>query len=251
MSNLRISRANLWDSNTLSYSSQASSYVVTNTQQRWVGRTWRTQNSYLASQWLKSYNAARPAWQALVILGHNFTAGATIKVQASDDNFATTPEDITLPVTAGIIVYFHTAPVSRYYTRILMDDVSNPDNYLEIGRVFMGLYLEPRWGFDPSREEGQEDPSVIGESEHGQATAILRTGYSEISYNFNAVTVADQVEFRAHFAEFGKAKPFLIFEHPTLPDPYLRTLYVRAIDWQWRPCAGTIKALQLGVQTER
>lgn len=255
MANLRFMRTNQWDAaaNTLGYSSQDASYPATNTRRRWFRRPWRTQGGYLASQWLKISNlAGKIAWQTVVIFGHNLTSGASVKVQASDDNFATTPVDATVPVTADVMVYSAAAQQAHYAIRVLFSDASNPDNFISAGRIFVGLYHEPRWGFNPARRETPIDPSVIGESEHGQETSILRTQYAEIAYEFDGINASDQAEIRAHIAEHGTSRPFFLTEYPSSANPELRTYYVRATAWEWKPVAGpAMRALAMAVKTER
>jgi hypothetical protein len=74
------------------------------------------------------------------ILNHNLTQGATILLQASNDNFATTPlnEDIILePENAYWIS--PALPITAYrYWRINIVDTSNPDNFIQIGTIIFG-----------------------------------------------------------------------------------------------------------------
>lgn len=74
------------------------------------------------------------------ILNHNLTQGATILLQASNDNFATTPFNENVIVEPENAYWISPAlPITAYrYWRINIVDTSNPANYIQIGTIVFG-----------------------------------------------------------------------------------------------------------------
>lgn len=74
------------------------------------------------------------------ILNHNLTQGATILLQASNDNFATTPFNENIIVEPEHSYWISPAlPITAYrYWRINIVDTSNPDNFIQIGTIVFG-----------------------------------------------------------------------------------------------------------------
>jgi len=261
MANIRIYENNLWPVNTLSYSSQSNLWPATNTQKRWFVTPWQSQSSYITNQWLKSYSASKAPWTTLIIFGHNLTVGATLQLQASNDNFATTPIDILVPITmagtnpdAPCIVYSQASPVAYNYTRILLNDAANPDNHLELGKIYLGTYFDPQWGFSPSSTINPVDPSTLTESEFGQVSTFAITQYEEATFTFEGLAPASAVLMHAHKRTVGTSRAWFFTLYPEEDDPYLRTYYARATGWAFTPIGsrfGGWESLELTLQTER
>jgi hypothetical protein len=117
-----------------------------------------------------------------------------------------------------------TADSTRYW-RISANDASNPDGYIEIGRIFMGVPFEPeRNALLGGGMRADVDPSVLSESDDGQASAILKTHYRTGDFTFDKISASDKANFEALHANVGMAKPFFFCQD--LGDPWQETYYV-------------------------
>jgi hypothetical protein len=74
------------------------------------------------------------------MLNHNLTQGATILLQASNDNFATTPFNENVIVEPENAYWISPSlPITAYrYWRISIVDVSNTDGFIQIGTIVFG-----------------------------------------------------------------------------------------------------------------
>jgi hypothetical protein len=74
------------------------------------------------------------------MLNHNLTQGATILLQASNDNFATTPFNENVIVEPENAYWISPLlPITAYrYWRINIVDTSNPDGFIQIGTIIFG-----------------------------------------------------------------------------------------------------------------
>ena len=120
------------------------------------------------------------SWCAFFVFLSNVQTTGTIRVEFSTDDFATISQAFGLTKnTLGKNQYtnlFATTQIYRYI-RIYIQDIDNPDGYVEIGRAWGGCPFQPRIGFSPSYSRGPEDPSLIKESEGGQVSTILRSQF--------------------------------------------------------------------------
>lgn len=213
---------NLADDATLTASSAATNYLVANIQNHWPTFAWRSTGD--ASEWVKIDLGSAQDIKALVIKGHNFSAGAAIHIQADDDtNFGSIDVDNILIPSSGTITHFWSAAQSYRYWRITIVDDSNADGYVKIGRIFLGSYFSP--AYDVSSYSMQiEDASEVGLSVGRQSTSASRSHYKTWVYSFNYVKESDKEAFEDIFTECGFSKPYFIVEN--IYDP-VSTRYVR------------------------
>lgn len=81
--------------------------------------------------------------QCLAIFDHNLTSGATITWEVNNSNSWITPAGTySITYNANKILYYPTSIPNYQYTRLAITDTSNPDNYIEIGKLYLGPYLE-------------------------------------------------------------------------------------------------------------
>jgi hypothetical protein len=219
---------NLADSAAVTASSSAADHPVSNIGIRWPGRTWRSTG--VAAEWVKFNLGSAQNIKALIIFNHNFQLGATVKIQAnSSDDWAAPPIDVTLTVTAEKITYYWAASQAYQWWRISIADAGNPDGYVEIGRVFLGGYFEPTRNHDNNWSMPWIDPSVISASTGDQASADVKPGHYEFSFNFPSIKYPDNETFDIIGKTLGKYKPFFITRDPS---NLLTTYYVRSmVDW--------------------
>lgn len=80
----------------------------------------------------------------IAILGHNLTRSAQVQVQGSQDNFATPPR-ITFNMTVELLRMFWISPEfptqagQNRYWKFIIQDITNPAGYIEIGTILFGV----------------------------------------------------------------------------------------------------------------
>lgn len=93
--------------------------------------------------------ASALAPKALVLLDHNLTAGATIRIQASAaSNYSPLTVNELVPYTAAGLVYYMSNLTAYRYWRISVTDTGNPAGYLRWSNVFLGSYTQLQTSFD-------------------------------------------------------------------------------------------------------
>jgi len=152
-----------------------------------------------------------------VIDAHNITSGAaTIKIQGSDDNFVGTPVDEAISHSTDTMFHFWTASARRYW-RFLITDAANPDAYIEIGRVFLGTYLEPARSFGLRFTENLIDTSTNYFSFGGQSYGDEGIVYKTYEINIPYITNAERDNFITFQDTVKKFKPFyFVFDEDDL-----------------------------------
>ena len=107
--------------------------------------------------------------KGFAIKNHNFQSGAILKIQGhTSSSFASPSFSLTVTITDDLIMeYFSSAQTYRYW-RIYIEDVTNPDGYIEIGRPFLGSYFSPVIEARRDYNEEYEDNSKKLFSEGGQ-----------------------------------------------------------------------------------
>jgi hypothetical protein len=182
---IHFAYSNRVDTATITASSEVASLPASNVAQLWKSKVWRTTG--YASEWIKFNFGAAAAVRALALVGHNFTSGATVKIQANATDVWTSPSiDVTLAYNAANLVYLWSSDQSFQYWRITIVDASNPAGYLEVGRVFLGQTATPdrsfaRWSREPV------DPTVITRSYDGAESFDRRTAYDLLTFEFKLV----------------------------------------------------------------
>lgn len=180
--------SNRVDSATITASSEVASLPASNVAQLWRSKPWRSTGC--ASEWIKFDFGAAAAVRALALVGHNFTSGATLKIQANATDVWTAPSiDVTLTYHADNVVYLWSSDQSYRYWRITIVDASNPDGFIEVGRVFLGQTATPernftRWAKEPV------DPTVITRSYDGAESFDCREPYDLLTFEFDRVLTA-------------------------------------------------------------
>lgn len=149
------------------------------------------------------------------IIAHNLTSGATITYESSNDSgFSTLIADETLTWRSGVIFVFLTSNTARYH-RFTFADASNPDGYIEIGRAFLGNYLEPEGrNFHEKYTDGGEDLSLISSAEGGQVFGDEKSEKRKFGFNWTSpITLNnnDKGAFQDFFQTVKTTVSFLLF----------------------------------------
>ena len=166
---MRIFWNNLLDDYTLSANSEDSSYPVANVQDYQLIKVYRSTGD--TSEWVKvdAGSGSTITATGACILGHNLTNSGTYKIQGNaTDSWGTPSLDETFTYDSNIMIKTFNSAGYRYW-RFSLADATNPDTYLEIGRLFLGTYLE--FSDQPSKEFPMtyEDTSNVDYSITGQS----------------------------------------------------------------------------------
>jgi len=220
---VRFMYNNLWDSGTLTASSEDSDFPASNTQHHWHLLHWRSTGD--EDEWLKVNLGSAQDIKVFVIKYHNFSAGATLKIQAnSSDSWTTPPVDETLSITSDIIVKFWSSAQSYQWWRIYIDDTGNSDGYLKIGRVFLGNHVELSRVYSYGYEYQYIDPSDVVFSANGQIASNQKERYKRFSYTFRGLTSTDKSNLETIFDSVGLSIPYFFCEDSSSPSS--STFYV-------------------------
>lgn len=213
MARFKFLHENLWDSGTLTYSSQDSNFPASNTQHPWLSKTWRS-TTVITEQWLKIYLGTSPAAVSVFIIkNHNLTSGATLRLQGNNiDDWTSVSYDATIAVNEDIIVHFLPSALSLSYWKISIFDNENSDGFLEIGRIYLGSYTSLSKNFTEGWRDYIDDKSLVAHSEGHQLSAIEREKIRHLFYLFRSITDSDKQTLEDIFFSKGLSKDLFICE---------------------------------------
>ncbi len=254
MNNFRILWDNLWDDATLSASSENSEFPATNTQHRWHTRTWRSsgESGTLSGATITADLGDAKDIKAFVIKNHNFSmleSGDELRIQANDaDAWGAPALDEVLEVTENQIVKFWETAQSYRFWRIVMTDIMNADNYLEIGRIYLGGFFEFAYHFK-TKTRTFNDLSSVKRSTGGQISSDQKSRYRTWVYDFDAVKKEEIDDLWEIWEEIGLSKDYFICEDPEETDLYLYVFYVENQDtWNFPPRTRDIFRFTISVE---
>ena len=238
---------------TLTSSSAATEWPLANLRTIWPNYPTRTSSLGSPDYWAWDLGSALSV-SYVVLWNHNFTAGATVKLQA--DVHAAHWADVDLALTYGthwnddILVYRFSTPITTCrYWRIICTDGANPDSDLSANRAFLGTGLQPYYSF-ARQTPLLVDPSLIGFSSNGSLNALKRTGFAGWSYDFAGVKEADFALIRTMYRAVGKNTPLFLVSDPAAL--LTKTEYVRfAADLSFPPVTKGFYSLKIDVETLR
>ncbi len=211
---MRILYDNFWDDfDIYDYSTQDNSYPVTNTQHIHLTTAWRT--SSLDDQYVTLDFGTATALTCVVISAHNLTSSAVVKFQMHTSDAWGAPDlDSTLTWRAGHIIGFFTS-TSKQFCRVYVDDPTNTNAYISIGRIFVGTYLSvsPSSLIDFVISNQRND--LITETDMGYVYATPGLSKRVFSYSFPKSQQTMIASLRTVFDTVGKYKPVYVLNYNT------------------------------------
>jgi len=146
---------------------------------------------------------------AIAILNHNITSGATIKIQGNDTDAWGAPS-FEQSITWAEYAIFQTFTSGEYnYWRLFIDDASNPDEYIQIGRLFLGEVLEmPGMKADQEIDDGITDS--VDFSPSGQVYGDTGIDYRTMTINFPYISEDERVDIREMADDRRLSEPFVL-----------------------------------------
>jgi len=120
------------------------------------------------------------------ILGHNISTSATITIgysSTSTSPFVPAATVVSITHSTGAMLAFFNS-VSYRYWQFAIDDATNPDTYIEAGRLWLGTYLtvSPASLLDFTVKKKRSDTVTYGK--HRQKMASIGEGWREFSLSF-------------------------------------------------------------------
>lgn len=207
---VRFSYINLTDSADLNPSSQTTELPASNIQDPIPTKVWRTTGT--SSENLVLDLGAPKQATVVVLLEHNLTASATITLQAnSSDSWSTPPFSANLDHHEKNIIKFFNQAQYRFW-RLLLSDSGNPDNYLQLGRLWIGGHFQPDRDFHKNFTIETSDPTAIIYSDSGSKFATLRTPFRRLKISFP--NTKQKTEFDQLLTTVNRSNNFIIALDP-------------------------------------
>jgi len=116
--------------------------------------------------------------------GYNLTASANVLLECSTDNvsYDTIAAQI---VGTGKCVFFFFALQQKRFWRLTFNDPTNTDPHIEVGRVFLGQYLELAENILPDWSFHYIDPSEVQYSIGRQKWTSQKPTIAQITFHFS------------------------------------------------------------------
>jgi hypothetical protein len=148
------------------------------------------------------------------------TSGAITRIEAnSSDSWATPPftrafdpDDETMMVTF---------PVQSYqYWRFYFDDGSNPDTYIEIGRLFLCMHWESVDPINANFSRILEDTTIVSASITGQSYADIGVKSRVLKFSLGFLSNLDRIALEAIIKACGTHEPIVVKPHAAIETLY-------------------------------
>lgn len=255
MPNLRIFDLNLWDSQNLEKSSENPTWPVENTKTRWKTQTWRSTG--ITSEYVRTTGSSALQVYGVFVINGNVTSSGTVTVKGSDDNWSNAPTSqvMTRSADGTLYTYFPSAPITRDDWGIYVADATNPDDYVSLGRVWIGAYYEEDVGYSPNVKQWTEHNTIELEASGGQVSLLEKPDFEKYTFPFDLIK--NKIRYDTCISRIGKKREFFILRKPKgyidldYPTPENYSYYVRMLKHDEAPVAGTYHRAAWELQEER
>ncbi len=229
--NLAIISANLVDGGSLSATSEASGFPVTNLKLEQKSLTWRSIGTSA------TITATMPSAiiNGVALAFTNLTSSATIEIQlylsgASQLTTGALPMGFTYDPPHGFATnsgvsfafgggnYFSSffADKTADEVRVIINDASNPDGRLEISRLIIGNGFTPKYNADYDALLTPLDKTQGKRKESGDAVINRGTISKQLSFDLSAMPAEDKQEVNKIARRNGKSSPVFISLMPNV-----------------------------------
>lgn len=224
------------EDNVLTSSSDTANYEQEKVIDPRLAATWRTTSD--TTEWIVFDAGMGNTFtvDSCIVAGHNLTSGATIKFQMhTADSWGTPDLDETLTWRDGTILKYFTQ-TSKRYIRFYFDDGSNTDEFISIGRLSAGEYLQITPSSIGKFKISNKRTDKVKDSISNQMYSDIGYGYREFDYKFPS-TQYDMIDsLRTVWDTVGSHKPFFFSNFDTryteIEPAYVR-ISSRSFDEQW------------------
>ena len=190
---MRIAYNNLFDDGTLTASSEATGYAVENTQNQRLAKVWRSTDA--STQTVVVNLATAQTITVVAVMGHNLTSAANITLEGNTSDSWPGATSQTVTYNAGVILKFFTGSSYQYW-RFTIEDTTNTDGYLEIGRLWIGTYMDvsPSSLLDFTVTKKRSDMVVYGKNRQKFSTPGIGWREFRLSFPVTANAMIEQIE---------------------------------------------------------
>ena len=217
---------NLIDSATLTASSEAAGFPVSNLKNPFRSKVWRTAGTPAGTAYLDiDLGAGTHSVTCVALAGYTWTAApGTLQVEFDDTASHGSPEHTeTLTWAANPTVNGNPATIIKTFTSkderyIRLNVVYAPGDW-NLGKIFLGTYFQPTRNYDIEWTENIIDPSIISQTVGGQDHVDIIEKYREFGMSFVAATQAQWELFQKMIRHSGMSKElFVAFDYTNEPD---------------------------------
>jgi len=208
---------------TITSSSEAAGYPDTNVQIASLTRRWRT-GVATAAEWIKfDYGAGNTlACTAAVIAGHDLiSSDSSIIVESSPDDAAWTTRGTFTHDAGNMVVFFDTQSLRYWRVSFTKAVAASARN---IGRIFLGTYIEPTRAQNFGWTRTEIDPSIISRARSGAVYVDVKTTYQQIDFTLNSEPAAGMSTLRDALKDIGIHRNLFLCVDPANPNGY-ETIY--------------------------
>jgi hypothetical protein len=187
-----------------------------NTEEWRIGKPWRTTGD--SSEWVKFDFGSSQTITCVAIMAHNLTSGATVALQANSSDTWGSPsysQALTIATDSDSnviprLVYFKTAGSLYRYWRLLILDPTNPDTYIQIGRVVLGQEYEATRDLSSDLRVELIDPSEGSKSPGEVPVLTQKARFRRIRSSFQFVGQTETDKWATIFDHLGNSRGAII-----------------------------------------
>ena len=203
---MKLAYINGIDNLTLTASSEASGFDVENVQQEHLSKRWRATGD-TSEDVVIAATALNP--DVAFLAGHNLSDSAVVKIQGNDtDSWGAPAVDITMSKSDGVY-YALTGFSSRDFWRFLITDPTNPDGFIEVGRMWAGAAVFVR-GPSISFSDDLIDTSVTDISLSGQPYGDKRYSFRALQTTYPLWTDTEKAAMELYSKTVKKSVPHFV-----------------------------------------
>lgn len=191
----------------------SASQPVSNIKHEQIQRIWRSAGSTTTATLTVNMNS-QPFVNSAAIGGFNFESTALVTLSQSMDG--ETFHDIqTKQVGRASVLYWRFTAANTQYWRFTINDPDNNDEFLEVGRIFLGVAYEPLIHHDYDWSLSFEDTSLVRKSIGGQKWTTERTIRARIDFSLSTMMEADVINQLLPIARLvGTQRDFFLILFP-------------------------------------
>jgi hypothetical protein len=213
---MRISYQNYIDNTSaLSALTENINYPLTNVQDQRLSKTYRSEAT--TAQTITIDLGSAISINTAAILAHNLTSSATVTISANTSDSWPGATSQTITYNKDIMLSFFTS-VSYQYWQFSIDDPTNTDRYIEIGRLWLDDYLtiDPSSLVDFKVSKKRSDRVLHGSGR--QKFASIGIGWREFDITFPSTnyTMVDQISLM--YDTVGQHTSFIFCNFDTIRD---------------------------------
>ena len=210
---MRFLYDNKFDDYTVTGSTAATNYPATAIQDYQLEKKWRTTTAATSTITIDVGSGLTITPTAGAILNHNFTTSVLAYVEASSDNFSSVSSIATIEHTAGEaatwpLIAYDVSGTYRYW-RFRIVDSGVSDGYHEMGRLFLGTYLDWSRGMAIAFPYTIKDTSTIQFTRSGQSYGNTGHNYETFELAFPFISEANRVSIASMYNTVHRTKPLI------------------------------------------